>query len=199
MQEPTPNNRSTGPRTEEGKQRSSQNAVKHGCCSSKLILSDENQSEFDQLHAGWHSDYEPNTQAATALLEEVIINHWLMLRAKRRYAQYDESLAGTDPAQWTEDQHKTLERMTRYRTSAERTFYRSFKVLESLNVRRIAEPQTSAQQETVDSRTTTTLDPINNEFLYQPQFVSQNHQNLPVRVHPSSSAAHKQTAKQVAG
>jgi hypothetical protein len=115
----------------------------------KLILPGENQSDFDQLSAGWRADYASSTQAARTLLEEVIINQWLMLRAKRRYTMFDASLGGTDPAGWTEEQHKQLERMTRYRTSAERTFYRSFKALESL--KKVSEPQAPAPRNTATS------------------------------------------------
>jgi hypothetical protein len=155
----------------------------------KLILPGETQSDFDQLSAGWRADYASTTQAARALLEEVIINQWLMLRAKRRYTMFDASLAGTDPAGWTEEQHKQLERMTRYRTSAERTFYRSFKALESLQ--KVSAPQAPAPRntatsppptkkkdkrnalhqwvevETVDQETVTTLSPSNEELLKQ--------------------------------
>ena len=44
-----PNN-STGPRTDIGKQTSSRNAIKHGCCSNEtLILPSENIADFEAL------------------------------------------------------------------------------------------------------------------------------------------------------
>ena len=59
---------STGPRTEEGKARSSQNSLKHGAFSKSILLPGESQEEFDALFAGLRKDvkypFRPNLREA---------------------------------------------------------------------------------------------------------------------------------------
>jgi hypothetical protein len=48
-----PERHSGGPTSTEGKDRSSQNATKHGLCSNRLILPDEDEQEFLAMRQGW--------------------------------------------------------------------------------------------------------------------------------------------------
>lgn len=50
---------STGPKTEEGKAVSSQNARTHGCTSAQLTLPNEDPAEWEALKAAWLPDYSP--------------------------------------------------------------------------------------------------------------------------------------------
>jgi hypothetical protein len=49
--------RSTGPRGPEGKEISSRNATRHGCCSQRLLLPDEDPGEWEALRASWLKEY----------------------------------------------------------------------------------------------------------------------------------------------
>jgi len=53
---PEHENKSTGPRTPEGKQRSSHNSVKHGAFAN-FLLEHESQEDFDKLHAAYTAEY----------------------------------------------------------------------------------------------------------------------------------------------
>lgn len=123
---------STGPRSPDGKHNSSQNSLKHGCCSKQLIVAGENPEEFKQLLRGWFEEYEPANEAAESLVREVAEREWYLLRTERWYNHCVQSIAAEepDPMLWTEAHHKSIERFTRYRTTAERAFSRALNDLE---------------------------------------------------------------------
>jgi len=124
----------TGPTSPEGKAVSSQNATKHGCCSNKLILPDEDEQEWKDLKQGWLDTYEPQTHAGLTLVCEVAVAQWLLLRARRRYNEAEQRVYAEqrDPLEWTAEQQKTIERFTRYRTTQERAFNRALSNVEGL-------------------------------------------------------------------
>lgn len=132
---------STGPTSPEGKAISSRNSLKHGCCSNQLILPDEDEHEWLALKQGWFDDYDPHTQASHALVYDAAVSHWLLLRARRRFYQAEWSISSEqpDPLQWTDRHHQTLDRFTRYRTTAERSFTRALNNLERLRKNRLQE------------------------------------------------------------
>ncbi len=45
--------RSTGPRTREGKQRVASNALKHGLTGKQIVLPDENPDDFDEFRSAF--------------------------------------------------------------------------------------------------------------------------------------------------
>ena len=73
---------STGPRTEEGKARSSQNAIKHGLTSNKsLLLPDEDEEEFRQFEANLKYTYAPANHIEVDLVDDIISIQWRRKRA----------------------------------------------------------------------------------------------------------------------
>ncbi len=123
---------STGPRSPDGKERSSQNSTKHGCRSRRVIVGDERQEDFDALSAGWMQEFSMEGQAGESLLEPLILNDWLLRRAMRNYLEVESALAEIHPMEWTDEHHKKLQLFLRYKTSAERSFYRSWSALRGL-------------------------------------------------------------------
>ena len=61
---------STGPRTELGKQRSSQNATRHGIFSKAVLLKGESQADFESLRLARIRSVRPNPLAARAPSED---------------------------------------------------------------------------------------------------------------------------------
>lgn len=127
-------NRSTGPRTPEGKQISSKNATKHGCCSKCLLLPDENPQEWETLKAGWLQEYEIDTPAAAFLVTQAAEKQWLLLRAQNRFLEVQQFLylSESECRLWNEEQCKLYEKFQRYLTTAERAFDRAFHNTERL-------------------------------------------------------------------
>ena len=74
---------SQGPITEEGKQRSSQNAVKHGLTARTVVLCTEDPVLFDQLEQDYIDSFRPCTIFELHLVQRIAVNEW---RLRRSYA-----------------------------------------------------------------------------------------------------------------
>ncbi len=124
--------RGGGPKTSEGKGRSSRNSTKHGACAKHfLVLEDESKDEYQRHYDGWLDEFQPQSFIEQELLQQLIWNSWLMKRATRR-AMKNEATADVEPANWTAPEEHKLELMQRYKTTAERAFYRSLGALRQL-------------------------------------------------------------------
>ncbi len=129
--------RGGGPKTPAGKEKASRNSTKHGMRSKQvLILADETAEGYEKTRAGWLAEYEPEGYQQVRLVEQLILNDWLLQRANRRVLQTEEALVGGEdnwhPADWESEQEHKLELMQRYKTTAERAFYRSLSAVEHL-------------------------------------------------------------------
>ncbi len=122
--------RGGGPKTPEGKARSSQNSTTHGMRAKHVrVLADERPEEYKRHFEGWMDQLEPQNFLEEQLARQVISNSWLMERATRRALENEGAVAGDEDTQhaadWSAAQEHKLELMQRYKTSAERAFYRS--------------------------------------------------------------------------
>jgi hypothetical protein len=127
-----PNN-ATGPRTDAGKQTSSRNAIKHGCCSTEtLILPSEKIEDFQALEATWFESYSPKDNLETHLLNQVIQADWFLQRSNRALAQIETQIYryDVDPMQWNDNEHHALQRFTRYQTARRNEFNKAKKALD---------------------------------------------------------------------
>ena len=117
---------STGPRSPHGKSRSSQNRLAHGCCSESLILPNEKEDDWLQLRQAWIDDYQPDNSTFLSLLVETARAEWFLRRKTREYQKFEQSLYNNygDSIDWSEEDHRAVERFTRYLTTAERRFHR---------------------------------------------------------------------------
>ncbi len=70
----------TGPRTEQGKQRASRNATKHGIFSEAIILKDESRTEYDRLMASLWEALRPEGALEELLVEKLATNTWRQRR-----------------------------------------------------------------------------------------------------------------------
>ena len=128
--------RSTGPRTAEGKTRSSQNAFKHGLYSNQLITASEDPTEFDQLRATLRSEHQPANTTEEILVDELAQNFWRMRRFRKMEAQ---AWAADDFAPFIRSGF--LELITRTLASTERSFHRTLTALTKLQKARGFVPQ----------------------------------------------------------
>ena len=117
---------STGPRNPDGKNRSSLNRLTHGCCSEALILPNEKEDDWLQLRQAWIDDYQPDNSTFLSLLVETARAEWFLRRKTREYQKLEQSLYQNygDSIDWSEEDHRAIERFTRYLTTAERRFHR---------------------------------------------------------------------------
>jgi hypothetical protein len=145
--------RCTGPRTREGKQKASENSTKHGCCSKRLLLPEEDPEEFEALKAGWLQSYDTRDPVSLMLVLQAAKAQWQQIRAqnafdKAQYAIYEEQ---PDCTLWTEEHHKLYSKFQRYLSAAERSFLRVFHEVERLRRTQLKQEEVAFKQD-LDNR-----------------------------------------------
>lgn len=68
--------KSTGPRTPEGKAASARNALKHGLCARKLVIDEEEGPEFEALRADYFARFQPQGLAEARLVDRMAQIAW---------------------------------------------------------------------------------------------------------------------------
>lgn len=112
--------RSTGPRTPEGKARSSLNAVRHGLLARDAVLPEEDRAAYLELLAALEEEYQPDRPSQTFLVQQLASAQWRLQRFIRletgffaagmlgiRSTEEEKNPAGhqTDDATTPEDKH----------------------------------------------------------------------------------------------
>ncbi|HEG42556.1 MAG TPA: hypothetical protein ENH94_00755 [Phycisphaerales bacterium] len=75
--------RSTGPKTPEGKSTVAQNGIKHGLTSSQNLIKGESQAEFDLYSEQLYKEHDPVGSMETHLVERIITIIWRLKRVIR--------------------------------------------------------------------------------------------------------------------
>ena len=75
--------RSTGPRTEEGKNRSRMNALDHGCRANILVLATEDFGHYQEESNAWKLSWQPRNPVEEFLVDRVVNLSWLAKRIDR--------------------------------------------------------------------------------------------------------------------
>ena len=73
--------KSTGPRTEEGKQRSRQNALRHGLTAETVITALENAADYQAFEARIATDYQPRSATESVLVSRLASLLWRLRRS----------------------------------------------------------------------------------------------------------------------
>ena len=116
------------------------NALRHGLRSQKAVLPDENQDDFNQVHAGLQDLYQPQTVAEQDLVEQAVLSKWKLVRA--------EEFETDCYAEAKDADHRSIiqNRMTQIRTRLERSYFKAYKELERIKAARAkAAPQPPAE------------------------------------------------------
>ena len=78
---PPTNRRGGGPKTPEGKRRSSLNAIKHGFFSNLVLLSNESKPDYEIHKASYEQRFEPADHVERDVLEQLVAASWRLRRA----------------------------------------------------------------------------------------------------------------------
>lgn len=70
-----------GVKTEEGKEISKYNALKHGLLSDKVLVKGESRAELEELRTRLINDFKPKTEIERLLVDRVASNFWRLRRA----------------------------------------------------------------------------------------------------------------------
>jgi hypothetical protein len=74
---------STGPITQEGKDKSRFNALVHGLRAESAVIPGEDQSKFDLLLAGLKTAWDPQDDMEKQLVEQIALSQWKLARIDR--------------------------------------------------------------------------------------------------------------------
>jgi hypothetical protein len=125
-----------------GRAVSARNAVKHGCCADDtLILKCESVEDYLALEATWFQAYKPKTDAEKHLVQELVNADWFQQRATRTVVQVEAQIMEEtpNPINWSDEQHKKLNRFLRYQVTRSNTCNRVRKALEDFLAKRAAQ------------------------------------------------------------
>ena len=110
--------RSTGPRTPEGKAICAQNNFRNGFSGAFTVLPWEDQKEFDMLIGGLREEHKPSGLTETILVDKMAQAIWLSKRAViLQHVTFNHELP-------TCDNEKQLALYLRYQTTNERAFHK---------------------------------------------------------------------------
>jgi hypothetical protein len=129
----------TGPTTSRGKSISSRNASKHNCTSQRLIVEGESLADFNALLESLTSEFHPETEMQEITVRQAARAAWDLARVNREFDKSQQKLYRECPDMraWNTAQQAEFERMLRYRTKAERAYYRAGEAVEYLRKRRL--------------------------------------------------------------
>ena len=126
--------KSTGPRSPEGKARSSQNSIKHGLSSRCFVVRDDEIGEFEELRDSLCSQVAPKGALEITLFRQLFHATWNLRRIERLEAELFHD--NIDPlADASHDEQ--LDRLARYQSRYERSYYRALRELRTIPTGRI--------------------------------------------------------------
>ena len=102
--------KSTGPRTDEGKEAVSQNAFKHGLFVKKAVVRDENQEEYDMHREALIAELLPVGRMESFLAERVVNLSWRIIRAERMQNQSVDYLGMEEFSDYMRDRYRRIYR-----------------------------------------------------------------------------------------
>jgi len=123
---------STGPKTPEGKARSSVNARTHGLTAKDVVIGPEDREEFDAMLADFQSDVAPQGVIQQTLFDELVSAAWNLRRIRRMETELSAGVASYLDLLDNEHTQTKLDRLARHKSRIERTFHRSLKELKAL-------------------------------------------------------------------
>jgi hypothetical protein len=150
--------KSTGPRSVEGKAASSRNALKTGLYCRGIIIGKEDPTKLDELEAAYSAEYAPVTPTERALVDSLIHYEWLLRRYRWLETEtWRATYARLSPSQcedhsWTGIafmEQPAIARIHRLRNQTQRLFHETLDKLRALQAERVAAdaPQSEADAE----------------------------------------------------
>lgn len=158
---------SQGPITPEGKERSSQNATRHGLNSKAVVLANESQEAYDELLATIQQEWQPQGPTENDLVRDMADARWRLRRIKAietaaldsemfiNKDDFEASFSPTTPIMRQADAFIALcklaptviSNLARYESRYERSYHRASKALTMLQQQRALQQQVEAEQQ----------------------------------------------------
>ena len=162
--------KSTGPKTPEGKDAVRLNGLKHGLTSEILVLPGESVSDFEHLLDSLQAEHQPATPTEVILVRQMAMASWRLNRllhmeaayyrvelenSEERFEEYYPD--ATEPARQAiiADGDLTLMNFSRYEARLERSFHKNLTALQRLRAQRKSEMTNQSQSQAAPSPTAT--------------------------------------------
>jgi hypothetical protein len=130
--------KSTGPKTAEGRANSSRNSFKHGLYSKRLVTSREQAAALDALKADLRAEHQPANQTEEILVNELAEQFWRLRRARALEARLLDGDSFIIPH---------VDAAQRMMSSAERGFHKALSALRQLQKARGFVPQSNQNRD----------------------------------------------------
>jgi len=143
--------KSTGPKTPEGKAAVSQNALKHGLTAQQAVLSGEDKDEFEATRQSFEDELKPVGPLQTFLVEQIVMAAWRLARLRTLESGLFQLRLADDAKNIERDYERLSQRarlaylflrdvrgpnalatLGRYEARVERSFYRALRELKRL-------------------------------------------------------------------
>ena len=140
--------KSTGPKTPEGKTAAKFNSLKHGMTAATAVLPYEDADSYDELRQSFHDTYKPANAVEASLVETIANSYWRLLRIRRiETAALDMGIRGlkkkynySEKPLKREDEDQTMVvilnddegpilRVERHQTKIERCYFKAIETL----------------------------------------------------------------------
>jgi hypothetical protein len=135
--------RSTGPRTEEGKAASSKNATTHGLCSRNVFLPGENPEDWQKIHDNFRAHFQiEDSVIDDAFLDQATHATWKLLRIEEwttmlvASAFQLEAVPAPIALLFANDHQTAMRRLERYEASARASLNRALSCLRAAAAQR---------------------------------------------------------------
>src|SRR5579864_5140924 len=135
--------KSTGPKTPEGKAACSMNALRHGLRARSVLLPGEDPSEFHQLCNDLEAEWRPQSRTEQFYVEQMAVSQWKLVRMEVVEVNV---FKDTDPS----NQLPSLDRLWPAECRLERSFSRAQRELQRLQASR-PQPEEPARQPAAES------------------------------------------------
>lgn len=121
-------NKKGGPKTDEGKEISKMNALKHGLLSKEVLISGEDEEELLSLTKRIRSEIKPETEIERLLSDRIVANIW---RLKRVLGMENGTVISSGGGLMYDS-----DRFFRYETMLEKSLYKALHELERAQAKR---------------------------------------------------------------
>jgi hypothetical protein len=136
--------KSTGPRTTDGKAKSSKNSLKHALLSKDVVVYGEQISEYQMFRESLIENLHPEGAMEILLVEKIVSYAWRQRRAIQAESSFFHNGLSCD---WNRQSLESLfqgsdgqclQNLTRYETAMEKSFYKAIHQLKELQEHREA-------------------------------------------------------------
>jgi hypothetical protein len=167
--------KAAGTKSPAGIQKSSANSLKHGLTGKAVVLTNESQAQFDDLHQTYVVEFHPESGVEMDLIDQMVAAQWRLRRIWRmqtaaldlkmvrqeseiakNFQQIDQATRVTVAFTTLANEEKSLDLFLRYETAYTRMYQRALNTLLKLRRER---PEPPAEQEVEPEKTNIRNDP----------------------------------------